>query len=297
MQLHAVSIGQAVPRENFDAVIQSVFDSAVNLRLTREGRLITVLLSYHYELPQGIRIARKDVPLHSLTINGRASLRGGVLRFGSSSLTIDLRGARTWKCPVPHLNMDMSVPSVQEAWSRAWELLNQAQRLRRTDIIANDLLHTNTGSPLSQRISSPVLQLIAAAEQFDVQTSLQAAQTMVGLGPGVTPAGDDILIGFLAGLWSLAGENEPLLSFIRSFGNALLQIAAQTSEISRTYLYHATQGQFSSSLSDLAQAIATGSGVEQAAPLAMRVGHSSGMDSVTGLLIGLSVWNKNYSIS
>lgn len=139
------------------------------------------------------------------------------------------------------------------------------------------------------------MQLLAATEQFDVKTSLQAAQNMIGLGPGVTPSGDDILIGFLAGLWSLAGGNGPLLSFIHSFGNALVQLATQTSEISRTYLYHAAQGQFSSSLSNLAGAIARGSGLEQAAPSAMRIGHSSGMDSVTGLLIGLSVWNKNYS--
>ena len=297
MQLHAVSIGQAVPRENFDAVIQYVFDSAANLRLTPEGRLITVILSDHYELPQGIRIARKEVSLRSLTVNRRASARGGVLRFESSSLTIDLREALVWKCRVPQLGADMSTTSAREAWSTVWELLNQGQRLRRTDIIAGDLLRGDAGSPLSQRMSSPVMQLIAATEQFDAKASMQAARNMVGLGPGVTPSGDDILIGFLAGLWSLAGGNGPLLSFIHSFGNALMQVAPQTSEISRTYLYHATQGQFSSSLSNLAEAIAGEGAVEQAAQIAMRVGHSSGMDSVTGLLIGLSVWNKNYSFT
>jgi hypothetical protein len=114
---------------------------------------------------------------------------------------------------------------------------------------------------------------------------------MIGLGPGVTPSGDDILIGFLAGLWSMAGQNQTQISFIRSFGAELVQLAKQTSKISRTYIFHATQGQFSSSLSQLAEAIATGGDVETAAQTAMRVGHSSGMDSVTGLLIGLCVWN------
>lgn len=297
MHLHAVSIGQAVPRQNFDAAIQSVFETAANLRLTREDRLITVLLSDRYELPQGIRIARKDVSFRSLTVDRPVSLRGGVLRFDSSPLTIDLRGALVWKCRVPQLNTDMNTPYTREAWSRAWELLNQAQRLRRTDIVAGDLLQREAGSPLSQRMSSPVMQLIAATEQFDAKASAQAAQNMIGLGPGVTPSGDDILIGFLAGLWSLAGGNQPLLSFIHSFGTALLPLAAQTSEISRTYLYHAARGQFSGSLSNLAEAIAGEGAVEPAAQIAMRVGHSSGMDSVTGLLIGLSVWNKNYSIA
>ena len=293
MQFHATSLGEAVPRENFEAVIQSVFDSAVNLRLTHEDRLITVLLSDHYELPQGIRIATKGVPLHSLTIDQGAAARGGILRFASFPLTIDLRGAPVWNCHVRELHTDMSALSVQESWSTTWELLNKGQRLRSTDIVAADLLQKNIGSALNRRMSGPVIQLIAAAEQLDIEASMQAARQMIGLGPGVTPSGDDILMGFLAGLWSLVVEHQAQLLFIHSFGNALMQIAAQTNEISRTYLYHATQGQFSSSLSNLAQAIARSSDVEQAAHRAMRVGHSSGMDSDTGLLIGLSVWKKS----
>jgi hypothetical protein len=296
MHFPAVSLGEAVPGESFEAVIRSVFDSAVNLRLAHEDRLITVLLSDHYELPQGIRIAAKDTPLHSLVLGQRAAARGGVLRFDSFPLTIDLRGAPVWRCPVRELHTDMSADSTQAAWSRVWKLLNQGQRLRSTEIIADDLFRSKTGSPLSQKMSGPVTQLIASTEQFDLETAIQAAQEIVGLGPGVTPSGDDLLIGFLTALWSLARENHPQVSFIDSFGSALMRIAARTNEISRTYLYHATRGQFSSSLSNLAQAIARNSAVEQATQLAMRVGHSSGMDSVTGLLIGLCVWNKKYPL-
>jgi len=291
MQLHAASIGEAVQRENFDALIQSVFDSAVNLRLADEDRLITMLISDHYELPQGIRLATKNLSLQSLAIGHQAASRGGMLRFDSSPLSIDLRGAQIWRCRVRDLNMDMSLPTIQKAWSTALNFLTKGQRLKSTEIIADDLFQIDTGSALSQRMSRPVMGLIAAAEQFDIKGSIHAAEKMIGLGPGVTPSGDDILIGFLAGLWSMAGQNQTQLSFIRSFGNEIIQIAKQTSEISRTYLYHAAHGQFSSSLSTLAEAISTGNGVEQATQEVMRVGHSSGMDSVTGLLVGLSVWN------
>lgn len=292
MQLHAASIGEAIPRENFDAVIQSAFDSAVNIRLTDEDRLLTVLISNQYELPQGIRITTKQISLRSLTIDLRAASRGGILRFESSSLSIDLRGAPVWKCRVRELSTDMRSPVAQKAWAAALDLLTRRQRLTRSEIIADDLFQISTGSSLGQRMSKPVTQLINSAEQFDVQRSIHAAEKIIGLGPGVTPSGDDILIGFLAGLWSMAGENEPQLSFIRSFGNEIINIAKQTSEISRTYLYHAAHGQFSSSLSTLAEAIGTGNDVEHATEEAMRVGHSSGMDSVTGLLIGLCVWNN-----
>jgi hypothetical protein len=297
MHIHAASIGEAVPRENFDALIQSVFDSAVNLRLADEDRLITLLISQGYELPQGIRIGIKDTSFQSLTVGLRAASRGGILRFDSSPLSIDLRGAPVWKCPVPELGADMSLPAVQHAWSAAWELLNQEQRLKGTDIVADDLFRLDTGTRLNQRMSRPVMRLVTSTVQFDIQSSIHASEKIIGLGPGVTPSGDDILLGFLAGLWSAAGGNSRRAAFIHAFGRALLPLAKQTGEISRTYLYHATRGQFSSSLSHLAEAIARGGQVQDEIQAAMRVGHSSGMDSVTGLLIGLCIWNMEIAIT
>jgi hypothetical protein len=297
MHLHAVSIGEAVPRQNFDAEIQSVFDSAVNLRLAREDRLLTVLLSESYELPQGIRVASRDAHLRSLAVSQRAAARGGILRFESSLLSIDLRGAAVWKCPVGELNLDPGTRRVRESCSRAWGLLNKWQRLRQADLVADDLFQSKSGSVLSQRMREPVMELIAATDGLDVKGSIQSAQNIIGLGPGVTPSGDDLLIGFLAGLWSLAGRSQPLLSFLQSFGSALMPITTRTNEISRTYLYHATRGQFSSSLSNLLEAIAGGHDVEPATQTAIRVGHSSGMDSVTGLLLGLRVWNQTHSFA
>lgn len=291
MQIHASSLGEAVPRENFEALIQSTFESAANLRLLSEDRLLTVLISDHYELPQGIRIGTKNASLDSLTPGRRAAARGGILRFDFSPLTIDLRGVPVWKCPVSELDTDMRSNRTQQAWATAWRLLNEEQRARDADIVADDLFRLNSGSFLSQRMSRSVMQLVTSSEQFDSRGSTFAAQGMIGLGPGVTPSGDDLLIGFLAGLWSTRGTDQGQLSFIYSFGDALLEAAKLTSEISRTYLVHAVRGQFSSSLAKLAQAITTGHGVEQAAREAMQVGHSSGMDSVTGLLIGLAVWS------
>jgi hypothetical protein len=192
----------------------------------------------------------------------------------------------------------MQSSSAERSWTAVWQMLNTRQRLYKTEIVADDLFQLNAGSILSQKISRPVLQLISSTGQFDIQGSIQSVEKMIGLGPGVTPSGDDFLIGFLAGLWSTSGENQGQLSFIHLFGNGLMEIAKQTNLISRTYLYHATHGQFSSSLSNLAQAIAFGSeNIRAISEAAMRVGHSSGMDSVTGLLIGLCIWNTELSLA
>lgn len=296
MQIHAASIGEAIPRHNFDALIQSAFATAVNLQFANADRLITLLVSDHYELPQGIRITEKPRSLQSLTVGHLAACRAGVLRFESSPLTIDLRGAPVWKCRIPELNVNMQSSIAERSWTAVWQMLNARQKLNKTEIIADDLFQLNFGSLLSQKISRPVLQFISSAGQFDIPGSIYAAGKMIGLGPGVTPAGDDLLIGLLAGLWSTLGKDQRQLSFVHSFGDRLMEIANQTNLISRTYLYHAIHGQFSSSLSNLAEVIAFGSeNIRAISEAAMRVGHSSGMDSVTGLLIGLCIWNTELS--
>jgi hypothetical protein len=256
-----------------------------------------LLISYHYELPQGIRITANDLSLQSLTVNLRATLSGGILCFDSSPFTVDLHGASIWKCRVPELQGNMASLAAQEGWSTTWDLLNREQRINNTDIVADDLFQSGAGSRLSQRISRSMMQLIAAIERFDIEEAISASEKMIGLGPGVTPAGDDLLIGLLAGWWGLAGGNQARLNFIHSFGDGLMKLSKLTGEISRTYMYHATRGQFSSSLSNLAEAIITGGDVTHTLQEAARVGHSSGTDSVTGLLMGLSVWNNPFETS
>lgn len=291
MHIQASTIGEAVPRDSFDALIHSVFDTAINFQLVHTDRVLTLLVSDQYELPQGIRITQRPASLPSLTVGRSAVCRAGILRFESSPLTIDLRGAPVWTCHVSELNADMYSASTAASWTQVWQMLNTRQMANQAEIVADDLLQHAAGSLLSQTLHRPVMQLLSSTAQFNIEGSVQAAAKMIGLGPGVTPAGDDILIGFLAGLWSTSGDNPLRLAFIRSFGSRLMETAGQTSLISGTYLYHSTHGQFSSTLSNLAEAISQGSrDIGNAAEAAMRVGHSSGMDSVTGLLMGLHTW-------
>lgn len=290
MLIEAASIGEAVPRPDFDAVVQACFDTAVNLRLQSVGRLVTVLISDHYELPQGVRIKSKSFPLAGLAVGAPAVARGDQLHFDGSALIVDWRKAHTWRCPVRDLAVDMGQPAARSAWSATWHLLNEAQRGENTDVVAEDVLDSGAGSVVSQRLSAPVADLMSAVAKFNADAAILAAAGVVGLGGGLTPSGDDLLMGFLAGLWATAASHRRRLSLIVQLGNGLRRLASQTAEVSATYLWHATQGQFSSSLSDLAGTIGEGFPVDKPAKQAFRVGHSSGKDAVTGLLLGLAAW-------
>jgi hypothetical protein len=112
-----------------------------------------------------------------------------------------------------------------------------------------------------------------------------AVLSMLGRGPGLTPSGDDVLIGIIATLYG-AGA---LDSHVRAaFGRALECAARQrTTAISVEYLYYACRGMAAGPLYQLLVAI--GQADRPAATRAVErlrdYGHTSGMDSALGALV------------
>ena len=134
--------------------------------------------------------------------------------------------------------------------------------------------------------------LLEATRRYDL-ASAPSLGSMIGLGGGLTPSGDDILVGYLAGLWSTTLDRPDRIRFVFSLGEAVIGLSDRTNAISSTYLYHSARGQVSSRLAELTAAICGGEAEDSILPVAesaMQVGHTSGMDAVTGLLIGLAAW-------
>jgi hypothetical protein len=287
MHLEAICLGYAVPRQKFEAEVHSVFPSAANLRLVKVSRLLTLVTLAEADLPQGIRL---DTPpgfsFEGLRPEARLACRDGILRCESAPLTVDLRPARRWKCDLPPLAAQINAP-VFLAACRSAERALEARRAR-----------IGIGLPAgysaaARKLDASAEDLAAATRRCDDLAAANAAAALVGLGPGLTPSGDDFLVGFLAGLWSMAGKRTEHLRFLASLGKAVVRLSRRTNNISRTYLFHAARGQVSSRLAALAGAICRGErpqGLLATAEAAMQIGHTSGMEAVSGLLTGLAAW-------
>ncbi|GAB4459356.1 MAG: hypothetical protein Kow0070_14220 [Anaerolineales bacterium] len=293
MKLAALTLGEAVPAE-FEAAVHSVFRSAVNLRLN-DGGLLTLVAADEADLPQGIRL---DTPpafsFEMIHPASPASCRGGFLRL--APLTIDLRPASLWTCNLLALRTDLTRPKTTAAWRAVWEALNARQIQTKADIVAQNLFRNDTNLPAGvSRIASASLQtLINSARRLDPAPAAPALNALIGLGAGLTPSGDDLLVGFLAGLWCSVAEDAERLAFLAKLGEAVSALSARTNDISRTYLLHAARGKVSSRLLALAEALSRGEESARllaAAEAAMQTGHTSGMDAVTGLLAGLTAWD------
>jgi hypothetical protein len=295
MRLRAESIGYAVPCVDFEARIHSVFQTAVNLRPAHQDLLLTIVVAGEADLPQGIRLdSPDDLPFEQLIVGKSVFCRDETLFFEDSDLQVDLHQCKQWQCDLPALAIDLSNPAVGEAWKFVWKLLNERQVKLGAEIVAEALFHPDgmAGSAISRRVGKAVRILVEAARNHQPD-NLSVLTQLIGLGTGLTPCGDDFLVGYLAGLWCTVRESVERRRFLSELRRAVIQLSAKTNDISRTYLEHAANGQVSSRLEELAAAISKPKSLAQvltATEAAMHTGHTSGVDGVTGLLSGLATW-------
>ena len=150
------------------------------------------------------------------------------------------------------------------------------------------LVEESYATPLLRRARPSASQLSKGLALRDADLLLAGAEPLLGLGPGLTPSGDDFLAGFL-GLAVLASpDTAPLL---RKVGRGMLRLAeARTTLLSRAFLAHALVGALAPPVDALAAAILSGAprqAVAQAARAASGLGHTSGMDMLAGIVLAL----------
>ena len=105
------------------------------------------------------------------------------------------------------------------------------------------------------------------------------ASGLIGLGPGLTPSGDDFLMGALAALDALGQTN-----MHTALGRAVVAAAGRTSPLSASLLHAAAAGHVGEYLHKTMAALVRGdpnAGIETAG----RIGHTSGWDALAGAVV------------
>ncbi len=204
-----------------------------------------------FDVPSGPIHARCDEPLEGLSEGDKVVVAGSLLQAGP--LLLDLQGAETWEGRLP---------------GRA--ALESGRRL------ALDLLAQAPSSSLDRAVADGAGKLLSKGDLAG------AARCLGGVGPGLTPAGDDCLAGILLIAGILGGQTA---------GLAVIAAAVATNEVARSFLYWAARGQSIESVHRFLTSAAQGD-VESAAVALKELtsfGHSSGADLVMGLRLGLEV--------
>ena len=116
---------------------------------------------------------------------------------------------------------------------------------------------------------------------------------IAGLGVGLTPSGDDFLVGFLHALWILCE-----ISCARKWSRYIVDIAApKTNRLSASWLKEASQGNTSENWHKLFYALKhrNKKGISDACNQIVSIGNTSGADALAGFLLTiktLGITNK-----
>jgi hypothetical protein len=293
MRVQAISIGRHAARGRFNGAVHSVFLRAANIRLD-DGRLLALLAPRSGNAPHGVRLAVPEDFAFSdhLAPGRRAGCRADVLRIAQAGVSFDLGTAELWEGDAPCAGVDWRRPRTSAAWCTAW------QALRRRPC-AQALGPSSPPGPEAARgptVLPDALNLARATRMLSPEQAALAARRLIGRGPGLTPAGDDVIAGFLGALWSAIGGDPARGAFVGALGAAVGRMAAATGEISQAYLRLAVVGSLAQPLAELRRRIGAGApapAIESAMAKALGVGHTSGEDGALGLLLGLAAWGPD----
>lgn len=279
--LPALSFGVSAQARG-EARVHSIFERAANLELAGQ-RLVVLLDAQCPNVPHGIRLdanAWRELRLY-WRVGDAVDLASNRLRFECSDLGVDLSRAIRWHVDLTETRIDWSDPRVVQEFAAACAA-SPSVGARAPDFVA---------ALYSRRLTRVLPLLSIAISQLRVDAASKQLQRLLGLGPGLTPSGDDFIVGCLAGLTvSTQNQHERVRFLAEVIGR--LELSA-TTLISRQHLSDACHLQFAQPLAELAVAIATGA-ADMLARLnaAFAVGAHSGADGVAGLLFALEAWRS-----
>ena len=285
--LWAATIGCRVPRTDCKGRVEAVFEHACNVALDTGG-LVTVLAHHAGSVVHGIRLFRNQWFDHRLRPGVPVGLGADRVIFDSGAVTVMLSAAAGWTPGFGPGMCDWSGRSRGAALQARELLWDHADRCS-SEFLATVLRLDHRVTPLARRVSAIIPRLAIAARTRDADGALHLLAQLVGIGPGLTPAGDDFIIGWLAGLTLLA-QSPAQFEFLRAIGDGIGSLKHATTSVSAQQLDDACAMMFSERLSDVCMAIAAGEpngtlGLRLAAQLA--VGATSGADAAAGLMFAL----------
>ncbi|TDD84800.1 DUF2877 domain-containing protein [Actinomadura rubrisoli] len=256
-RLQAVLTGPLRP-----ARVLGVFPSVVYLahEAGTAGTVVAVCATDAVRLPNSVVLAvpRAATPFAAVTMAGPAWLGAGRLRVGPLMVAV----SRWWTPRRPR-------PATGAA-------------ALRDGLGALEAAAVPTGLPPSAL--ADLEAVTQGAARGDLDRTVRAAARLMGLGPGLTPSGDDVLAGFLVAHRQLPPPTHPRADFATALGARVEALAAgRTTALSAALLGHAARGDGCPQLTGLVDAVGGHASVPSRLGELLPVGHTSGADLALGV--------------
>lgn len=252
--------------------VLAAFRSAlyVEVRTASEPRVVALVTPEAVRLPNAVLVTAPAAqsPLASVRVGDHAVVGGGTIVAGGLHVRV-----RRWWDPAPALG-----PTSRGQLERGVDGL-------RALVNRSDRRHGLTGHRYPEALA-------AATAAGDLARAVDVAERIVGLGPGLTPSGDDMISGLLVALHATGAAldgGEEALWLAGWLGAAVTADAeTRTTTLAATLLDCAARGCASAEMAAVLHAVAGQEPLEPAVSRLLAMGHTSGADLAWGLLAGCS---------
>jgi len=280
------------------AEVHSVFDRTFNILIG--GELVGVAQSSVSRNPINLITdipASESMPVLGVSKGMRVRKVGGRLLIGEV-LEISLESAELWR---PKTRAQRCLDS--ELIKRNLKLAKQlaADKARREglgqllshidEISARKVNLTPDLNAVARTVLPLLVRLLEAVKSGDIGSIERVAQKLIGLGPGLSPSADDALSGFTAALWWASHSVNRGVDSVEEINRAIASQASGTTLLSGQLLRHAARGEVNERVEKLLGKLLEGapSEIEPLVEQVMKIGETSGIDMMVGLLLGMRV--------
>ena len=259
-------------------MIHSAFKAAANI-IFPGGLILSLNASNASRMPNSIELSSVSGTFPFTRLRSGQTVLFGAQRvvIEAAACSLDLSYCTQWD---PHISrpeqLDRDIVLKNREWlasflsSRSPSLRHpQGWAFERSSIFVDVLQGSNLCASLESKI--------------DV---LPIARSLCGRGAGLTPAGDDILAGWMAANWLLYG---PLPRLLEAYKDIIAVAKQQTHRLSQCWLSYAAEGNVAQPIQALLEAITSNNEIKltAATEAVLAMGATSGHDLLQGILLGL----------
>lgn len=267
----------------FEGVVHSVFHRVLNIHIPSGDFLFTIASDTLDNAPFTMRVRLGD-PVDFCTLAetgihvtaGKAGVRLGETLFAALDRPV------LWQ---PKL---LAFPPDRRLIDFNLQVLQERLRALSTGCGMAGLFSDGSANGIFERtLSERANKLLEALDEKDASGIDQAIFGVIGLGPGLTPSGDDFLLGMIC-CGHVPGA--PFAAYADVFSSSVLQHRLRTNDLSYAALLHGANGQMRECIAECINALmyeGDTAALHMAIDRVIQIGSTSGSDICAGIYFGL----------
>lgn len=270
-----------INNSKFTGFVHSTFNRTFNIKCFENGDLFTIACRKLDNGPNTLIVNADNMKSQKIEVNDPVHVVKDLLFIGEK-LTISIDKVDIWKSVLP------AYPSNEEILKQ--NVIKMKEYLNVHGVGGGMKKNVVTQNPFEAEVSNMLEKrtylLLNELLNDRISTALPHAISLVGLGPGLTPSGDD----FLTGLFTVFNMKNSLFYPYRSFCEDVLKEAKTlTNDISFMALKKAANGKVRESIISLLNSILVEDDQDLILSLnkLLNIGSSSGTDIAYGIVFGM----------